>query len=405
MKPTGRSLAARIVRGLVLASAAGWLISVTVNSGVSTVLEDRRPDVAVRYSDRNAVALANQAGVLLQTGTSSAMAQARELAVEALRRSPVISGAYAILGFIADGERKPRTAEQLLNVSQSLNRRDFFMHLWFIENLSVKGDVSGTLAHYDVALTTSANATPLLMPILVQAAKDPAIRAGLLPILARRPVWANTFIRDFTAKSDAPLAVAALFVGMRRSGQVVSRERQAEAAERLVRDGLFRQAAAIMDRSPSEPLLADGGFTQADALGPFAWDLTTTYGLGAAREQHSAAAAPSALSFFANRDMGGDAARQLLLLAPGRYQLATVAQVAPASVDAKPAWQLRCADGDKQLVGALALPAAQAPAPATVAVTVPTGCSAQWLVLHVPQSSSLDGVNGQVRQVSIRRIG
>ena len=142
----------------------------------------------------------------------------------------------------------------------------------------------------------------------------------------------------------------------------------------LVAKQQYRQARRLWERTAGiapgieTSGLFDADFRNARALPPFNWELTSS-SVGLAERRSGR------LQVIFYGQSGGTLARQLLLLAPGRYRIA-----APAT-GGGPAdllfWEVRCASGKP--------PAEIARVPAgrgSLEFVVPANCPAQWLELN-----------------------
>ena len=141
----------------------------------------------------------------------------------------------------------------------------------------------------------------------------------------------------------------------------------------LVEKQQYQQARRLWERTAGIAAgsgkvgIFDANFRNSQALPPFNWELTSS-SVGLAERQSGR------LQVIFYGQSGGTLARQLLLLPPGRYQIA-----APATGGGPSDllfWQVRCASGRQ--------PAEIARAQARsgrLAFNVPADCPAQWLEL------------------------
>jgi hypothetical protein len=335
-------------------------------------------------------------------------ARARRLAIAALNREPVNVGAARSLALVEDRMGHAARAARLFRYAESLSRRDLLTQLWLIETNVRRNDIPETLRHYDRAMRTSATGIAQLTPILVAAAADPAIRRDLVPLVARRPPWWTPFMIALISDSQSGDALYDLVRSVRldmRDG--VERAMMASALQRLVDLRSYDRAQALYraarGTSANGALLRDGGFEQDSLLPPFDWAYTDQDGLAATRRTNDRADG-NALYLLASAGRTGVAARQLVLLPPGRYRLAGRAGDVPSGDVRPPKIAVRCLGDLRPALIELAMtPGAATRFGGTFAVPA-GGCPAQMLEIRPP--SSLDeNVESWVDSIALARIG
>jgi hypothetical protein len=145
----------------------------------------------------------------------------------------------------------------------------------------------------------------------------------------------------------------------------------------------------------------DGDFTGAAALPPFAWEVAD--GAGGT----TAIAPASGLSIDYSGSDGSVLAKQMVLLAPGRYRLVTEAKFQPVSNEngtAPLTWTLVCAVGNTAL-NELPVPLdGSAKRVAGAPFEVPVGCNAQTLSLKVNSADFAKHLSGAIRSVGIETV-
>ncbi len=267
-------------------------------------------------------ALANEIAAR-QDATPADLSRAETLARAALMREPVNLVAARTLGLIAAKRNDLAKAERYFAYAENLSRRDLTTQLWMIEKSVRENDIPRTLRHYDRALRTSRRAPDLLFPTLVAASNDPAIVEPLATLLASRPEWWHDFLGAAVRNIDDPRSLMtfsrALKLDMRASpDQIYVRQ----IVERLVKDRLYADAVRYYGEvrgGSSQPLVRDGNFDHDIALLPLDWWFRNDSELSAMREMFGDG--DFRLVLRASGGRGGEVARQLLVLAPGRHTL------------------------------------------------------------------------------------
>lgn len=334
---------------------------------------------------------AARANRLAQPGASAAqLARAEELARGALRLSPVSVPAVRALADAAALRGDLPRADRLFAYSERLSRRDLLTQMWLIEERVRHGDVGGALVHYDRALKTSLRARAVLFPVLVGAAADPVIARGLGLYLSRGAAWGPDFLAVMAeAPAGSPDALGRLLLAARLRPDVAAQRGPLGAGvARLVATGRYGAAYAAYARAVKAPRVAapvrDGGFEADPLLPPFDWSLAAEGDLSASREP--AVGGGTELVLRAANGRGGELARQLTLLRPGRYRLALTASRAGRDPVARAAVTIACAAGGGELVRVPLSSAARMRLGGVFAV--PAGCPAQWVVIAAPAGLS-----------------
>jgi len=374
---------------LIGAAILGWIAQA---STISTVLGSRRLETTLSWwpagSAGLAAAAANQLSVVPQTPAS--LGDAQRLASRALERDPTNVVAARTLGLVYAQRGDHAASDRLLHYAEALSRRDLATQLWFIEDRVQRNDINGALTHYDRALRTSPRARDVLLPILVQAAADPAISPPLTRLIAQRPPWWPKFLDKLLTESDSPDALVRTGLAVRLNpADPDERVDLAGILNRLVRLGAFDQADALYRRfGPPPPsageFVRNGGFESDGGFGPFAWALTDEPDLAGVRRSGDGSSGIG-LALISSNGQTGVLARQMLMMPPGSYRLTLrVGSTAAGDESARPKLRIMCASGAGHVIADFRLPAAPSRGqPVASEFNVPTAtCPAQWLVVQ-----------------------
>lgn len=389
------------LRGVVILAASAGLAFAVVAVGIANIADNEAPSRALRFYTFHGDALANQAFNTLQARTPAAIAQAEQLAHRAFDRDPTSVAAVRTLGFVQDVRGNRKGAAKALRQALALNRRDLLTHLWLIEDDVQRGDTIGALQHYDMALRTSAAAHPILMPILIEASSDPGIRGPLIKFLVKKPAWASTFIREIIAKAKPVDAAVDLQQRLARAGAPFSAQQDEDLAVRLVAEERFGVAAQLLKRHANPSTIVDGGFDFRKPPSVFSWTLQSNYSLGASDDVGISNQADHLLSIFSAPGQGGEVARQLLILQPGRYRISSIANGLTTVPPDQARWLVTCAGRNGRDVATLNLLGGSGSQAAAGEFGVPeSGCPAQWLTL-ILKAPADTGIQAQVEKVEI----
>jgi hypothetical protein len=294
---------------------------------------------------------------------------------------------------------KPAKAARLFALSDQLTRRSLPTRLWLIQQSVDRGDVAGALTNFDIALRTSNEAPLLLFPVLARASTDPTLARPLASTLDRPSEWRLMFFEWALSNSKDLHGLANVAIAMRDRRFVTGNRIDQRLIEQLVTADDFGQALRLKQRfgQRSAGLLADPHFDDPRALYPFGWGLVSEGSLGAER---GLADGRPMLTYRATSSRTGQVAAQLLMLAPGRYALAT--RSAASVVGEAPMWAISCGqEGGSQLVR-LEQPMAAGQS-AGAGFVVPPGCPAQWLTLSVRPAAESQPQSGATASVTIVR--
>jgi hypothetical protein len=344
--------------------------------------------------------------------TPTALESASALATTVVRREPANVVAVRTLALTAAvTDRGDAKAKRLITYAESLSRRDLPTQLWLIENNVAANNIDSALLHYDRALRTNLAARDILIPILAEAAKQPAVAHPLAKMLATRPMWWTEFADKFIFASDAPDALA-LTMGVLRLDPSKEGERNflQQTMVSLVDGGAPAKAyslftSAVGKSIPSGTFVRNGSFTDAPKLAPFDWLLLDETDLSATRDRRGDGANDWSLFLTAQNGRNGVVARQLLMLPPGSYRLTAAGGDMPRDAASVPVISFVCADKTATTLGIFRYAAATVRAVIDDAFLVPaSGCPAVWLL--VSRSAPLDRESAVpwVDGFTIRRI-
>lgn len=391
----------RWLTGVAVVAALGTGVLAARNSlGLS--LARTNPALASRIDPSNGAALGGAALARLQSDTSKqGRAETVRIARAALRRDPTAASALSVIGLLAPTRVE---AVRAIRQSEALTRRSLPTQLWLIEDSVARGDITGALHHYDVALRTSRVAPSFLFPVLVGAVSDPGILPALADTLARRPAWGGLFLQHLAQSGQDLPPIVRLFSLLQRRGVETGVAATGTVYARLLERNRFDLAWTLyQSRHPraSRAGLRNGLFTDVPANPtPFDWQLSDTTAVTARIETD---ATGGQLVFSGASGEGGEAARQLLLLAPGRHRVRAVVSDLQAPDDARPYLRLSCATGGAELSRQLLPDADTRGRAAALDVTVPADCPAQWLSVVVQAPTSLGSVEGRLARVAVDR--
>lgn len=384
----------RIAAALAVASAGVYVAADSLGSA----LAEANPTLALQLAPRNVVALQTMAGNLLgDVNDPAARRSAAALADQALSRDAGAASAAITLAIIQGVEGGNAKSAALMAAAERLTRRDLRANIWQVENSVARGDVAGALRHFDFALRTSESAPDLMYPTLNAAIGDRRLAGPIARLLATRPPWAIPFLGQLGSAAPDLAGAAEFYLMVKRLGLDPPAIGWTAVVDRLTTAGdvaRARNVHTVLRASDPAALINDPNFRGvADSPSVFDWLPSVDEGL-----QVQIGGGVPQLSFNAPAGFNGNIARQMLVLAPGRYRLRNTAMLSDDN-GSTPAWKISCVGGDSFE----SIPVATA-VTAPVAFSVPAGCRAQWIVLALTLVNDERPTAAQISNVQIERI-
>ena len=394
--------------GFALAIALVWLGGQFVRQGVADEFQASRPELAVAWRGESPDALAQLARWRLAHGDA---ADAARLAARALRRAPLDGPALATYGLAMHHLGQPQVADQAVTLAGQRGWRDLPTQIWLMRRDLLAARFAGGFEHADALLRRELTPPPVMFAILAAAARDPRAVAPLADRLAAGPSWRPAFFDFLAGEARPPTEVIAALMTRLASGATPPTDTELSPYLRvLLAQQRFADAAAAWRRfGPAAARGAggvyDGDFERPPGGAPFDWSLTSDVGWTA-----SIGASPGARGQALNVEYDGvsppQRLRQLLVLAPGAYQLSGRFFDERGSGAALFAWTVACADADQPLAAA-----PSPPGPAGVwrafsaaVVVPPAGCPAQWLALKGEPANEPTDVSVWYDDLAISRV-
>lgn len=376
-------LAACALAALTFENAAVISLS-DVNPRTAAALWPAHPSATIALATSE-IASASGAGKPIDPSTF-------ERLEDAARAAPLEPQPFIVAGIRAQLAGRDDAAKQAFEAARLRNPRLLPARYFLAAHQLERGDVNG-LRDVAALARMAPNGVETIAPYLAAFAQQerawPAIRALFADNRPIRETVLSTLARD-PANLRPVLALGGTYDPAKApwlQGMIDSlvAKQQYRQARRL-----WERTAGIADGS-GPPGLFDPSFSNARALPPFNWELTSS-SIGLAERRLGR------LQVVFYGQTGGTLARQLLLLPPGRFRIA-----APATGDG-PAdllfWQVRCASGRQ--------PAEIARSPARrgrFEFEVPANCPAQWLELNGQTSDFGRETELVIGPLSLSRVG
>jgi hypothetical protein len=406
-----RSTLFRLLLVVPFVAAAGWL-SIKVSG--SNILRLDRPDLALTFqpADARARAKASEQIFLSAQGrpperprplTQAQLAAIEQLARDALRRDPTVVMAWRMLGLAAVARNQPARGAGMFHFAGALSKRDFPTQLYLIEERVQQDDIAGALRQYDVTLRTSGASHEILLPILVSAIANEGIVQPLAALLNSMPPWRRAFMARLAGGAPDPEGLVQLIQLIHGSASADEKVQIATAMQGMIDRRQFASAMRVYQLLAAADsrgqLVRNGGFDRPNPYPPLDWQLLSGVDVGS--EQQG-----GRVRIHAASGSGGLAARQLLLLAPGNYEISADAGATDDARAARVTWTVQCANNEQGLMLLEQdLPALSGRIRARASFSVPAGCGGQWLRLNIRPDFDPGGVAAWIDSVALRRVG
>ncbi|HEY0622365.1 hypothetical protein [Sphingomonas sp.] len=364
-----------LLAGGLVGAALAFMATQSIQAGRSA------PALAAALWPLNADAFAHRAAYQLQGKiTAENLAKAQNDALWALRLEPGNVVAARAMATVALNNGDEARARRWLVNSERKSRRDLPTQLILIEFAVQHGDVKGALVHYDRALRSNRQSAAILLPVLIPALDDPAIRAEVIRLLAAKPDWRANFLLQLigTSRSADTIYDIVRTAGLRPSDPL-ELERLQGAIQRLVALGSYDQARKLVPTHDAR-LIRNPGFEATNDYPPFDWQIVADGDLAGVIEPGETASRGNVLHVEAANDRKGAVARQFLTLGAGHYQLKFVSG-GNGRADGNPEIVLSC-DGTKREILRAVVAAGEAARRNALRFEVPSDCRAQWLAIE-----------------------
>ncbi|HYD12463.1 MAG TPA: hypothetical protein VEC11_06420 [Allosphingosinicella sp.] len=389
-----------LVAGLLCFSVSG-----------ANILRPVRPDLAMSFQPFDARARARAAEQRLSTLPISRaqLAEAERLALEALRRDPTIVVAWRTLGIVATARNEEARATRLFRFSGYLSKRDLPTQMWLIEDRVRANDIEGALRHYDAALRAKPDSAAALLPILVAATANDGIVPPLARLLNTNPPWRRPFLTALASNAPDAENFARFVELVIRGAPIEERNIVATRMAALIEQRQYGPALHVYrllaGGDGRAQLVRNGSFEQPNPYPPLDWLLNDQPDFRAEQQAAVPGGAGGRLQISASNGAGGVAARQMLLLSPGNYEIRATAGAVEEVRPARLGWSVQCNNPQGTVLLEQDLPQLSARiAPAARFRVPPGGCEGQWLSLKLRGDFDPGGVAAWIDLLSIRPI-
>ncbi|MGQ0279460.1 hypothetical protein [Sphingopyxis sp. NFH-91] len=329
-----------------------------------------------------------------------------ELASQAFASEPLAKGSLPILVQSEVRQGKTGQAELLLGSAGRLTRRDNLVNAMLIDDAMKRNEPKRAILLLGRAMAVSYKVRDLYVGRMAAATVNPGALSALPPLLGRRPEWGREYWT--TVAGNSALVLNGARVRQKIAGSPWNLNTPEESDFLLIRElanldpgaALKLSQALGLKRGSTSEILANSDFRHEPRFVPLDWELLQSGDIGADIEPEAGRLVLSSLP-----GSSGIAARQLVQIgAPGRYRLRWKVSGLPANTDASLKFRLACAERSKTAASIAPASLGRATGNATLDVRV-TSCGWYWATLEFDTSTSTEGVDVEVHQLSLRRVG
>jgi len=396
----------------VLALVAVFIVADT--AGHNLAISD--PEESLLVAPWEPVALDELAERQL-TNSSGELGSVEDLARRALLSDPLDSRALSLLGFVAERKGDLARAEALMSLAGARSWRNPAPHVWLFAQAIRRGKFEEALAQADGLLRVYPQVHPYyfqyeetIFPVLTVFGTDPRALAALEGALAANPPWRRSFLARAIVNGGNDRLMTQLYQSLIHSRQPPTADEMKPYLDRLILVGRFEEAYQDW-RAMSSPAEKAGRYpyngnfeAPLDGL-PFNWVFDSISGA----EIQITEAPDRANSHALRIQFSGARAKlgrvgQLLMLAPGSYDLEWAVKSSGLRTERGPVWQISCAESRVLLAETKPVTGTTPWTDLKIRFSVPSsGCNAQWLQLIVPaRTASESEIEGEVWFQSFR---
>lgn len=362
-----------LVRSFVAVGAASFIAVQVIRNAIVAEYSELRPErVAAIWPEHPAVEISEgMVQIARSARTGNAADDAAFLMIsDAARKSPLSAEPFLVRGVGSRVTGDELHAAQAFEAAELRDGRSAPARYFLADHYFRVGDISSGLRETAILAHMIPNSVAALAPYLATYAQDPSNRPQVKALFRSQPEIQDRTLTVLAADSRNSDLILQLATPLPRGsapswpGLLIAN---------LVKAGRFAQARAVWlatahPTSSLGTLVYDEIFSDAGAPAPFNWTLTSS-ALGFAERQPA-----GRLHVVYDGADNGSLAWQLLLLRPGRYQLA-MHVLGDLKHSASMSWKLSCIEPRKPLLDVNLAAIVQAP------FAVPKGCAAQRLEL------------------------
>ncbi|MFC4292489.1 hypothetical protein ACFOWX_08690 [Sphingorhabdus arenilitoris] len=312
-------------RALVIWVSAIALSLVAGITAIGSVSKKKAPQLAVMLQPVNGFALDTMSRVQLvnEIGKSngkfpvSISSQEQSLAQRAFKSEPFSISAIVAL---AVGASTASNRDSLMTKASVLTRRDSMLSAWMIADAAEKNDLAKLLKYYDVTMRTNGASQSILLPEIAKLVANDRFIPPLATALERNPNWADAFWRTLVGTKSSLKNAVLLRRALTGPAATTARNSDVDLIAALVTNYHFDTAYQLYRQLNKDAKIGVDVFSSGSGgSGPYApidWQLNSN-------GQYGAQIVNGKLEISATANSGGEFAKRLMEISPGRYDVVT----------------------------------------------------------------------------------
>lgn len=359
-----------------LVVVVGGLLAMQVVRTAAVTNDASRATVALRLWPSHPAVIVDR--TMGEIGTRAARGQSLTPAIlsqvdQIANKAPLIPEPFLIKGALAQVQQRPELAEQLFTAARARDPRSVAARYFLADRYLRTGRTGQALAEIAALSRLFPQGMAGFGPALATFAQTPGAVPQLRSLFQSSPQLEPVVLSALANDPGNAKLILALWGRRQIPADPATAEWQAKLINTLVDQGRFGSAHAIWRLVSGIPdsrgTLFNPGFAKSDVPPPFNWKLATDGGVVEPTRGNRLQ-----VIYFGRND--ATLAEQLLLLAPGRYQLSMDISDPPGEGGAI-AWSLTCVPGKDSI---FRLPI-ERKGRVAASFLVPQGCTAQRLQL------------------------
>jgi hypothetical protein len=304
-----------------------------------------------------------------------------------LQHAPLDAEALSTFAVAQSRLGHAQAGQQAMLVAGRLGWRDLVVQISLLRANLMSAQAEPAVLHLDAILRRQDPVAPGLLQITEIIAHDPTARRMLVARLALNPNWREplfTFLSK-DARPDALAVYGQLLRMLAQTGGPPSGSETGPYLQTLVNQGRYADARAAwrdLGKVQTASLVYNGDFAHTPGNTPFDWSVDDSEGWSAQVEQSPAPEAGMALRVRYDGVSTAPPVQEMVLLAPGQYQLSFQQMDEVGDPGQVLNWTVKCAGSgqviDQQQPSTSAESGSWRQAGGVFSVPQ-SGCDAQWV--------------------------
>jgi hypothetical protein len=401
----------RIIFAIALIIGGIYLSWQSILLVVTAIADETNPDLALKFSPNNSLALSSKGDLIWTTDTEKAGDPIiADLGRRALRAQSLNAPALRLLAvhFQTNGDTKK--ASKLIGLAAKVTRRDTLTQLWLAQQASERGDSKAVMYHYNIALRTNSNTYDFLLPQITKLLEDQNYQSAFAPYLSQGTLWLPALLNFAIWNSDqySALANTILVSGGLPANDIQYRSYETQIISKLIASQRYPLAQrfylSLKGATPKTfRTIALNANTTDPKFAPINWRFDAGSGASAIVAERGGQFEITASASAAN---SGVVAQKMLFLEADTYRLSQQVNVRSLGKGGSATWIIRCLyEGDSSMILQMQMPKNTGAKNTTSTFQIPVGCSNQSIELMLAGGDGSEGIDLSLSRLSLTPSG